>query len=85
QLNATAYGVPVEEVSGAIHTSGSQLDVDQLTGKVGHSPFTASGSISHFNDPAAQAWNLTLTTDVHLNNLLKTLAQYKPRGQIHSP
>lgn len=85
-LAATAFGVPVEQVSGSIQTTGDQLNVNQLSGKIGHSPFSASGSISHFNDQKAQAWNLALETDVHLNNLLKTLAnQYKPQGQIHSP
>jgi hypothetical protein len=85
-LAATAFGVPVEQVCGGIQTTGDQLNVNRLSGKVGHSPFTASGSIFHFNDQKAQAWNLALNTDVHLNNLLKTLAnQYKPQGLIHSP
>jgi len=85
-ISATAFGVAVEQVSGRVQTTGDQFNINQLSGKVGHSPFTARGSISHFNDQQKQSWSLALSTDVHLNNLLKTLSEhYKPQGQIHSP
>lgn len=86
RIGATAFGIPVEQVAGHIETSGDQLNVNNLTGNISHSPFSAAGSISHFTDQQAQSWSLTLSTDVHLNNLLKTISdKYKPQGQIHSP
>ncbi len=67
---AQTSGFPVQNVAGNLVAKGSKLEIEKISGNLGKSAFSASGTVENFADPAARSINLKAVAQMDPNDFI---------------
>jgi hypothetical protein len=80
-VGARVSGFPVYHVKGRFLTAGKNLTIDNISGNLGKTSFSAAGQVTNFADRASKAYNIKLTSNLDLNNFLKVMGEQEGPGK----
>jgi AsmA-like C-terminal region len=81
-LAATIAGFPITDVNGVVTESDNVLSLSQMQGRLGQTNFNLAGKVNDVSNPDKRTYDITVTCQVALNDMLKQLGWKSELAQV---
>jgi hypothetical protein len=81
-LAATIAGFPIADVNGTVTESDNVLSLSKMEGRLGQTNFNLEGKVSEVSDPVKRTYDITVSSQVAIDDLLKQLGWKSELAQV---